>query len=64
MLTAERLEGRISQVNNEGSAIIVANDIDSLEDLKGKKFGIPGYPTVQYFLLRMAAEDAGIEITS
>lgn len=54
----------LAQVNNEGSAIIVANDIDSLDDLKGEKFGIPGFPTVQYFLLRMIAEEEGIEVTT
>jgi NitT/TauT family transport system substrate-binding protein len=54
----------LAQVNNEGSAIIVANNIDSLKDLRGKKFGIPGFPTVQYFLLRMIAEDEGIKIST
>lgn len=54
----------LAQVNNEGSAIIVANNIDSLDDLKGKKFGIPGFPTVQYFLLRMIAEEEGVKVTS
>ncbi len=54
----------LAQVNNEGSAIIVANDIDSLDDLKGKKFGIPGFSTVQYFLLRMIAEENDIEVST
>ena len=54
----------LAQVNNEGSAIIVANNIDSLDDLKGKKFGIPGFPTVQYFLLRMIAEEEGVKVTT
>lgn len=54
----------LAQVNNEGSAIIVAHNIDSLDDLKGKKFGIPGFATVQYFLLRMIAEQEGIKIST
>ncbi len=54
----------LAQVNNEGSAIIVANDINSLDDLKGEKFGIPGFPTVQYFLLRMIAEEEDVKITT
>jgi NitT/TauT family transport system substrate-binding protein len=54
----------LSQVNSEGSAIIVAENIDSLDDLKGKKFGIPGFATVQYFLLRMIAEQEDIEIST
>lgn len=54
----------LAQVNNEGSAIIVANNINSLKDLKGKKFGIPGFATVQYFLLRMIAEQENIKVTT
>jgi NitT/TauT family transport system substrate-binding protein len=53
----------LAQVNSEGSAIIVAKNIDSLDDLKGKKFGIPGSATVQYFLLRMIAEQEDIKIS-
>jgi NitT/TauT family transport system substrate-binding protein len=54
----------LAQANSEGSAIIVADDIDSIKDLRGKKFGIPGFPTVQYFLLRMIAEQEDVKITS
>jgi NitT/TauT family transport system substrate-binding protein len=54
----------LAQVNNEGSAIIVAENIDSLEDLKGKKFGIPGFSTVQYFLLRMIAEEEDVKVAT
>jgi NitT/TauT family transport system substrate-binding protein len=54
----------LAQVNNEGSAIIVANDINSLKDLRGKKFGIPGFPTVQYFLLRIIAEEEDIKVST
>lgn len=54
----------LAQVNNEGSAIIVAESIDSLKDLRGKKFGIPGFSTVQYFLLRMIAEEENIKVST
>jgi NitT/TauT family transport system substrate-binding protein len=51
----------IAGANNEGSAI-VARDVDSLKDLTGKKVAIPGFGTVQDFLLRMAAEKEGTEL--
>ncbi|WP_290598218.1 MULTISPECIES: ABC transporter substrate-binding protein [unclassified Archaeoglobus] len=51
----------IAGANNEGSAI-VAKDAKSLEELAGKKVAIPGFGTVQDFLLRIAAEKAGLEI--
>ncbi len=51
----------IAGVNNEGSAI-VARDANSIKDLAGKKVAIPGFGTVQDFLLRMAAEKAGLRI--
>ncbi len=54
----------LAQVNNEGSAIIVKENIDSLGDLKGKKFGIPGFSTVQYFLLRMIAEEENVKVST
>ncbi len=50
----------IAGANNEGSAI-VAKDAKSLEELAGKKVAIPGFGTVQDFLLRIAAEKAGLE---
>jgi len=51
----------IAGANNEGSAI-VARDAKSIEDLAGKKVAIPGFGTVQDFLLRKYAEEAGLEI--
>lgn len=51
----------IAGANNEGSAI-VAKDAKSIEELAGKKVAIPGFGTVQDFLLRKYAEEAGMEI--
>ncbi len=53
----------VAGVNSEGSAI-VARDAGSVRDLAGKKVAIPGFGTVQDFLLRMAAERAGIGVTT
>lgn len=56
----------IAGANSEGSAI-VAKDVSSIEssieELAGKKVAIPGFGTVQDFLLRMVAERAGLRIT-
>jgi len=54
----------IAGANNEGSAIVVQKDITSVEDLKGKTIAIPGYGTVQDFLLRIVAEKHGMRIVS
>ncbi len=53
----------IAGANSEGSAI-VARDAGSVGDLAGKKVAIPGFGTVQDFLLRMAAEKAGLKIAT
>ncbi len=52
----------IAGVNNEGSAIVVKKDINSFEDLKGKKIAIPGYGTVQDFLLRIVAKKYNLKL--
>ena len=52
----------VAGVNNEGSAIVTKPEIDSIEDLDGKKIAIPGFGTVQDFLLRMVAAKAGLEV--
>ena len=52
----------IAGANNEGSAIVVRSDIKSPKDLEGKKVAIPGFGTVQDFLLRLFAEKNGIEL--
>ncbi len=53
----------IAGANNEGSAIVTRN-ANSVEELAGKKVAVPGFGTVQDFLLRMAAEKAGLEIST
>ncbi len=52
----------ISAVNVNGSAIIVGKNsqINSLQDLAGKNIAIPGYGTVQHFLLLLALEKANL----
>jgi len=54
----------IAGANEEGSAIVVGKsaNINSVKDLEGKLIAIPGFGTVQDFILRMAAEGAGLTI--
>ena len=54
----------ISGANNVGSAIVVGKDsgIDTIEDLAGKTIAIPGFGTVQDFIVRIVAENAGLEV--
>ena len=50
----------LAQVNTEGSAIVVGNDsITNMTDLKGKQIAVPGYSTVQDFLLRKTFREPG-----
>ncbi|MDY7032879.1 MAG: ABC transporter substrate-binding protein [Thermodesulfobacteriota bacterium] len=46
----------LAQVNKEGSALLVGKNspIKSIEDLRGKTIAIPGFSTVQDFLVRKA----------
>lgn len=53
----------VSQVNTEGSALVVAkknSDINHLTDLQGKRVAVPGHSTVQDFLLRRALRNNGM----
>ena len=53
----------VSQVNTEGSALVVAkknSDIKTLTDLQGKTVAVPGHSTVQDFLLRRALRGNGM----
>ena len=53
----------VSQVNTEGSALVVAkknSDINHLTDLQGKTVAVPGHSTVQDFLLRRALRNNGM----
>ncbi|RLI76971.1 nitrate ABC transporter ATP-binding protein [Archaeoglobales archaeon] len=52
----------VAGVNNEGSAIVVRDGINSVKDLAGKKIAIPGFGTVQDFLLRMVVDKAGLKL--
>ena len=51
----------IGGANEEGSALIVKNDIKSLKDLRGKTVAILGLGTMPDFLLRLVAEKAELE---
>jgi NitT/TauT family transport system substrate-binding protein len=51
----------VSGVNNEGSAIVVRGDINSPKDLAGKTVAIPGFGTVQDFLMRKVLSEGGLK---
>lgn len=53
----------VALANSEGSAIVVRKDsaIRDVKDLVGKTVAIPGYSTVQDFLLRKGLEGVGID---
>ncbi len=53
----------VALANAEGSSVIVGKDspIRDVRDLAGKTVAIPGYSSVQDFLLRKALEAAGVE---
>jgi len=53
----------IAGVNSEGSAI-VGRGISNVNELAGKKVAIPGFGTVQDFLLRMVAEKTGLSVST
>ncbi len=55
--------GVISGMNNEGSVIVVASDINSLQDLRGKTVGYPGPGTIQHVLFLMAADKEGLKVS-
>ena len=51
----------VAGANSEGSAIVAKY---SVEELAGKRVAVPGFGTVQDFLLRLVAEKMGLEITT
>ena len=51
----------VAGVNNEGSAIIVRGDIKSPKDLAGKTVAIPGFGTVQDFLMSKVLSEGGLK---
>jgi NitT/TauT family transport system substrate-binding protein len=52
----------VAQANSEGSAIVVRNGLEAedVAGLKGRNVAVPGYSTVQDFLLRTALKKAGV----
>lgn len=52
----------VAQANVEGSAIIVNNQIQSIEDLDGKKLGTPGPASIQHLFLLAFAEEYGFDL--
>lgn len=55
----------VSQVNTEGSALVVAKNKSGfrhLSDLQGKTVAVPGHSTVQDFLLRRALRKNGVDL--
>ena len=55
--------GVIAGMNNEGSVIVVANNITSLKDLQGKTVGFPGPGTIQHVLFLMEADKEGLKVS-
>ncbi len=51
----------VAGVNNEGSAIIAKDDIVKPDDLAGKTVAIPGFGTVQDFLMRKVLAEGGLK---
>ncbi len=56
--------GVAAGMNDEGSVIVVAGNITSLQDLRGKTVGYPGPGTIQHVLFLMAAEREGIKVST
>jgi len=52
----------VAQANVEGSAIIVNNDILTIEDLGGKTLGTPGAASIQHLLMLAFADEYGFKI--
>lgn len=52
----------VAQANVEGSAIVVNDDIQSVEDLGGKTLGTPGPASIQHLMLLAFAEAHGFKI--
>jgi NitT/TauT family transport system substrate-binding protein len=52
----------VALANTEGSALIVSNSIESIDDLDGKLIGEPGSSSIQYLLLLAIAEKYGFDV--
>jgi NitT/TauT family transport system substrate-binding protein len=56
--------GVIAGMNDEGSVLVVGNNISSMKDLRGKTVGYPGPGTIQHVLLLMAADKEGLMVSN
>jgi len=54
----------VALVNTEGSALVVAPGINSLNDLRGKVVAVPGVGSIQYLLLQVIMREAGIPLVA
>jgi NitT/TauT family transport system substrate-binding protein len=52
----------IGQVNEIGSALVVAHEVNQFSDLIGKTVATPGHSTIQFFLLLNYAQQQGVDI--
>lgn len=52
----------IGQVNEIGSALVVAKNVNRFSDLVGKTVATPGHSSIQFFLLLNYAEKQGVDI--
>lgn len=52
----------VGQVNEIGSALVVAKGVDKLSDLVGKTVATPGHSTIQFFLFLSYAEQQGVDV--
>jgi len=53
----------VGQVNEIGSALVVAPDVNQFSDLIGKTVATPGHSTIQFFLLLNYAQQQGVDIS-
>lgn len=54
----------VAQVNIEGSAILVSNEIQTIQDLGGKVIATPGPGSIQHLLLMAYAEANGMKFVN
>jgi NitT/TauT family transport system substrate-binding protein len=52
----------VAQVNVEGSAIVVNNEIQTIDDLVGKTIGTPGPGSIQHLMLLAFAEEYDLDL--
>lgn len=53
----------VGQVNEIGSALVVAQDVDRFSDLVGRVVATPGHSTIQFFLLLNYAQQQGVDVS-